>query len=179
MSRYRYCPVCSSALIPGFHGGRERLGCSNPHCGFVHWDNPTPVVGAIAERDGVVIQVRSHGWPAGWYGLITGFLEAAETPEEGVLREVEEEIGLAGAVVGLVGLYPFERMNQILMIYHVELGDGEVVLDSAELDGWRSVPFDELHPWASGTGYALRDWMAQRGRHFADDELLQLSARGR
>lgn len=177
MSRYRYCPVCSAALIPEMHGDRMRLACS-ASCGFVHWDNPTPVVGAIAERNGGIVQVRNHGWPPGWYGLITGFLEAGETPEQGVLREVQEEVGLAGKLEKLVGLYPFHRMNQLLIIYHVTLPDGEIRLDETELDGYREVTLPEVHPWASGTGYALRDWLRERGYDFSDDELLSLERRG-
>ncbi|MEM9172499.1 MAG: NUDIX domain-containing protein [Pseudomonadota bacterium] len=179
MSTYRYCPVCAAPLVPAEHGGRLRLACSSPSCQFVHWNNPTPVVAAIAERDGVIIQVRSHGWPPGFYGLVTGFLEAGETPEAGVLREVQEEIGLGGEVESLVGLYPFERMNQILIVYHVALAAGDVVLETAELDGFREVAIEDVHPWASGTGYGLRDWLATRGIHFADDDLLTLNRRGR
>ena len=123
--QFRYCPTCASALVPEVHGGRMRLACSDARCDFVHWDNPTPVVGAIAERNGAVVQVRSIGWPAGWFGLITGFLEAGETPEEGVLREVQEEIGLTATTVDLVGLYPFHRMNQLLIVYHLEIPAGE------------------------------------------------------
>ncbi|MEN0044641.1 MAG: hypothetical protein AAF769_12810, partial [Pseudomonadota bacterium] len=76
-----------------------------------------------------------------------------------------------------LGLYPFYRMNQLLICYHVTVGDGDIVLDASELEGYREVPLAEVRPWASGTGYALRDWLATRGYHFADDELLSLSRR--
>ncbi len=179
MSRnFRYCPVCATALVPQQHGGRMRLACSDTRCGFVHWDNPTPVVAAIAERNDAVVQVRSIGWPPGWFGLVTGFLEAGETPEEGVLREVEEEIGLSGTLGELVGLYPFHRMNQLLIVYHVSIPDGDIRLDETELEDWREVPLEEVRPWASGTGYALRDWMRGRGYDFPDEALLSLERRG-
>lgn len=178
MSRHRYCPVCAAALVPAEHGGRTRGACSDPRCSYVHWDNPVPVVAAVAERNGGIIQVRSLGWPEGWYGLITGFLEAGETPEQGVLREVEEEVGLSATLGSLIGLYPFERMNQLLICYHVEVGQGAVTLDASELDGYREVPLAEVRPWASGTGYALRDWLATRGFAFTDEELIPLSRRG-
>ncbi|MEO1596678.1 MAG: NUDIX domain-containing protein [Pseudomonadota bacterium] len=177
MPQHRYCPSCSASLVPAHHGGRERLACSDSRCQFVHWDNPVPVVAAVAERNDTVIQVRSLGWPEGWYGLITGFLEAGETPEQAVLREVEEEVGLKAELGTFLGLYPFYRMNQLLICYHVTVADGDIVLDASELEGYREVPLAEVRPWASGTGYALRDWLATRGYHFADDELLSLSRR--
>lgn len=177
MPQYRYCPSCSAPLVPAHHGGRERLACSDVRCQFVHWDNPVPVVAAVAERNDTVIQVRSLGWPEGWYGLITGFLEAGETPEQAVLREVEEEVGLKAELGSFLGLYPFYRMNQLLICYHVTVADGDIVLDASELEGYREVPLAEVRPWASGTGYALRDWLATRGYHFADNELVSLSRR--
>lgn len=178
MPQFRYCPSCSAPLVPAPHGGRDRLACSDARCGFVHWDNPVPVVAAVAERNGAIIQVRSIGWPEGWYGLVTGFLEAGETPEQAVLREVEEEVGLPATLGSFLGLYPFHRMNQLLICYHVEVADGDIVLDASELEAYREVPLAEVRPWASGTGYALRDWLATRGYHFADDELVSLSRRG-
>lgn len=178
MPQYRYCPSCSAPLVPAQHGGRERLACSDSRCHFVHWDNPVPVVAAVAERNDGVIQVRSLGWPDGWYGLITGFLEAGESPEQAVLREVEEEIGLEAQLGAFLGLYPFYRMNQLLICYHVTVADGDVVLDASELEAYREVPIAKVRPWASGTGYALRDWLGTRGYHFADDELISLSRRG-
>ena len=49
---YRFCPYCRAWLIEDVHGGRPRLVCSNEGCGFIHWNNPIPVVAGIVERDG-------------------------------------------------------------------------------------------------------------------------------
>ncbi|MEN7343205.1 MAG: NUDIX domain-containing protein [Pseudomonadota bacterium] len=173
MSTYRYCPVCAAPLVPQEHGGKTRAACSDARCHFVHWDNPTPVVAAVAERNGCVIQVRSIGWPDGWFGLVTGFLEAGEMPEEAVLREVEEETGLSATMGGYIGMYPFYRMNQLIIAYHVHVSEGDVVLDRTELEDYREVPLDELVPWDSGTGKALRDWLATQGRVITDEDLLK------
>ncbi|MEL6868523.1 MAG: NUDIX domain-containing protein [Pseudomonadota bacterium] len=178
MSNFRFCPVCAAPLVPAMHGDRQRLACSDHRCQFVHWNNPTPVVAAIVERNGCIVQVRSHGWPPGWFGLVTGFLEAGESAEQGVLREVKEETGLPGTLGDLIGVYPFYRMNQILIVYHVALADGDIVIDAEELEDYREVALSDVKPWASGTGYALRDWLATRGIHFSDDQLL-LRDRGR
>ena len=35
-----------------------------------------------------------HGWPEKWFGLVSGFLERGETPEEGMRRELAEELAL-------------------------------------------------------------------------------------
>lgn len=154
----RYCPHCATPLTTREEGGRPRPAC--PACGFVHYDNPAPVVGAVVEHEGRVILARNHGWPEHWFGLITGFLERGETPEEGILREVKEELGLSGEVVSLIGVYPFFRMNQVLIVYHVRARG--TVRPGEELAAIRHVPPEELRPWPEGTGPALRDWLARR-----------------
>jgi NAD+ diphosphatase len=167
MSRtdFSYCPVCRTPLVRREHGGRQRAGCPAEGCGFVHWDNPVPVVAAIVEREDRVVLVRSLGWPETWYGLVTGFLESNEKPEDAVLREVEEELGLAGRLESYLGAYPFERMNQIIFAYHVLGGPGAIRLCREELADYREVPVRRLRPWPRGTGPALRDWLAARGHH--------------
>ncbi len=167
MSRthFRYCPRCRTPLREGERGGRARPVCPRHGCGFVHWGNPIPIVAAIVERDDRVILVRSHGHPETWYVLVAGFLEANETPEQAILREVSEELGLAGEIVSAVGAYPFARLNQIIFAYHVRLAPGEVRLEAAELADYKAVPFANLRPWPQGTGPALRDWLAARGYH--------------
>ena len=147
------------------HGGRLRLACPKDGCGYVHWNNPIPVVAGIVERNGRVVLVRSQGHPETWYALVAGFLEPGETPEEAVLREVEEEIGIPAEIREYIGAYPFQRLNQIIFAYHLLGGPGPIRLCEEELAGYKEVPIERLRPWPLGTGPALRDWLAARGHH--------------
>ncbi|MDX2245187.1 MAG: NUDIX hydrolase [Bacteroidia bacterium] len=159
----KYCPTCGKPLTTALHAGKDRLACADESCGFVHWNNPVPVVCAIVERDDKLILVQSIGWPKAWFALVTGFLEADETPEDAVLREVKEETGLPAKIESFVGAYPFFRRNQILLVYHVVAEAGPIVLDTTELTDFREVPIEEVRPWPAGTGVALRDWLRSRG----------------
>jgi NADH pyrophosphatase NudC (nudix superfamily) len=155
---YKFCPQCATPLISAEVDGCPRLKC--PSCGFVHWDNPIPVVAAIVEHEGKVILTRSKGWPEKWLGIVAGFLEKGETPETGVLREVREELGLQGEIISFVGHYSFELRNQIIFAYHVRT-EGEIGLGE-ELESIKALPPEEVRPWDLGTGPALRDWLATR-----------------
>jgi NADH pyrophosphatase NudC (nudix superfamily) len=159
----RFCPRCAKPLATEPRGGRPRRVCTDPGCGYIFWNNPAPVVAGIVEYGGDVVLVRNVGWPAHWYGLVTGFLEPHETPEEAVLREVEEEIGLAGDLGSCVGLYPFYRMNQLIIAYHVIARAGEIRIDAEEIADYKRVPIERVQPWNAGTGLALRDWLRTRG----------------
>jgi len=162
MSRgFKFCPRCAATLATSELGGSVRLRCPDPACGFVHWDNPTPVVAAIVEQDGHIILGRNKNWPDKFFALITGFLERNEKPDEAVLREVEEELGLKAHTPTFVGHYTFTQMNQLILAYHV-LAEGEVKLGE-ELADYRRIPPEKLRPWPAATGLALRDWMISRG----------------
>ena len=137
----------------------ERLRCAA--CGFTHWNNPTPVLAAIVEYRGQVLLARNAAWPAKMFALITGFMEAGETPQEGIAREVKEETNLDVQSLGLVGVYDFQRMNQVIIAYHA-VAEGEVKL-SPELVDWRLYDLPDLKCWPAGTAYALAHWLLTRG----------------
>ena len=160
---YKFCPRCTKPLALGaVDEGPPRLRCPDSACGFVHWDNPVPVVAAVVEHEGEVILARNRMWPPKMFALITGFLEKDDPdPASGVLREVEEELGLKGRVAGFIGHYPFQRMNQIIIAYHV-VAAGDIVLGE-ELVEYKKVAPEQLRPWPAATGLALRDWMIRRG----------------
>src|SRR3981189_2982334 len=161
-SQMKFCPSCASPLVGREMGDRTRLACSSESCGYVFYDNPAPVVAALLEHGETVLLVRNKGWPEKWYGLVTGFLEKGESPEEGVLREVREELGLRGGVLSFIGAYPFAEMNQVILAYHVR-AYGEIAMGE-ELAGVKAIPPDKLRPWPLGTGHAVRDWLERRAQ---------------
>jgi len=163
---FRFCPACGAALAPGLHGERSRLGCAS--CGWVHWDNPTPVVAAIIELEGRLLLARNRAWPEKMFALVTGFLERDEHPAAAVLREVKEETDLDADTATLIGACDFRRMNQLILGYHV-VASGAVRL-SEELADYRLIEPARVRPWRAGTGVLLADWLRSRGLpvHFLD-----------
>ena len=166
MSDFKFCPQCATPLQMLSReedgGPKARLRC--PSCDYTHWNNPTPVLAAVielADRDGQLLLARNAAWPGKFFGLITGFMEAGETPEGGIAREVGEETSLAVDALKLIGVYDFQRMNQVIIAYHA-LARGEIRL-SPELAEYRLYAPAEVRCWPAGTGYALADWLKSRG----------------
>jgi len=176
---YKFCPQCATPLQmlerEEDGGANIRLRCAA--CGFTHWNNPTPVLAAIvelADRGGRVLLARNAAWPQKFFGLITGFMEAGETPEAGIAREVAEETSLQVDGLSLVGVYDFQRMNQVIIAFHA-VARGEIRL-SAELVEYRLHAPEDLRCWPAGTGYALADWLRARGHTPQFMDLPQRSA---
>jgi NAD+ diphosphatase len=156
----KHCSTCGAPLseVAGAPGQRR---CSSESCRRITYLSPIPVVAAIVEHEDDVVLVRGHGWPEGWFGLVTGFLEPKESPEEAARREVKEELGLDVGESALIGAYAFAQMNQVIIAYHMKAA-GEIKLDSAELAGFKRVPIDKLRPWNFGTGAAVKDFLERR-----------------
>jgi NADH pyrophosphatase NudC (nudix superfamily) len=160
---FKFCPQCATALelIAQLEDGgeKERLRCVA--CGYTHWNNPIPVLAAVIEYQGKILLAQNAAWPGKMFALITGFMEAGETPQGGIAREIKEETSLQTSELNLIGVYDFQRMNQIIIAYHA-VCHGEVKL-SPELVDYRLFEFDQVKCWPAGTGYALADWLRSRG----------------
>lgn len=99
---------------------RERLTCQR--CGFIAYDNPKVVVGSVATWEGKVLLCRRAIEPRrGLWTLPAGFLELNETPEEGALREADEEARARLRIVDLLAVYTVRHISQVQLFYRAEL----------------------------------------------------------
>ncbi len=174
-SAFKFCPQCATPLesiaMLEDGGDKERLRCVA--CGYTHWNNPTPVLAAVVEYQGKVLLAQNAAWPGKMFALITGFMEAGETPQGGIAREIQEETSLTASALTLIGVYDFQQMNQVIIAYHA-VCHGEVKL-SPELVDYRLYALQDVKCWPAGTGYALADWLRTRGH---EPEFVEWSKRG-
>ena len=154
---FKFCPSCATplALITQSEDGGDKARLRCPACGFTHWNNPTPVLAAVIEYQGKVLLAQNAAWPGKMFALITGFMEAGETPEGGVSREIKEETNLSTDALKLIGVYDFQRMNQIIIAYHA-VCHGEVRL-SPELVDYRLFEPESVKCWPQFVEFPKRD----------------------
>ena len=162
-NHYKFCPQCATPLemVMQLEDGGEKARLRCPACGYTHWNNPTPVLAAVIEYNGQILLARNAAWQGRMFALITGFMEAGETPQGGIEREIKEETSLNTTSLSLIGVYDFQRMNQIIIAYHA-LCTGDIRL-SPELVEYKLYDYDAIKCWPAGTGYALADWLKSRG----------------
>ncbi len=156
----KYCPLCGADLVKGIVEERERLHCSQNGCDYIFWDNPLSVIAGIVEYQKSIILAHNVEWPDGVYSVITGFLEKGETPEEGIIREVKEELGLSCEITDFIGVYSFHEMNQLILAYHIK-AEGNICLNE-ELTDIKMIEKTKLKGWSFGTGLAVNDWIKKQ-----------------
>ena len=160
---FKYCPQCATPLemVVQLEDGGENARLRCPSCGYTHWNNPTPVLAGVVELNGQILLARNAAWSGRMFALITGFMEAGETPQGGIAREIKEETNLDTTALNLIGVYDFQRMNQIIIAYHA-VCTGDVKL-SPELAEYKLYDPADVLCWPAGTGYAMADWLTSRG----------------
>lgn len=89
---FAHCPRCGTKREVVENATPFRCGA----CQFVYYFNPTVAAAAILLRtDGRGLFIRRAKEPSkGMLGLVGGFIDIGETAEQGLRREVREEVGL-------------------------------------------------------------------------------------
>lgn len=94
MKELEYCYSCGSKLEARGHEGRERYYC--PGCEEIRYRNSIPVAGVFVVKDDEVLLIKRGGDPHRHkWSYPAGYLEYDEKPEEGAVRELQEETGFS------------------------------------------------------------------------------------
>lgn len=135
-----------------------------PSCGREEYPRTDPAVICLVHDGGTggsakVLLARQPVWPPGRYSVLAGFVEAGESLEACVRREIEEEVGLVVSDIRYLGsqAWPFPRS---LMIGFSAVADADAPVHPA--DGEIAEAFwvtrDELR-----AGLTEGDWSARHG----------------
>lgn len=126
---------------------RPRLVC--PDCGYIAYENPKVVVGAVCEwQDKILLCRRAIEPRKGFWTLPAGFLELGETMAEGAAREVLEEACTRVEMGALIGIYEIARISQLQVFFQARMTgpDCSPGIESQEvkLVEWDDIPWSEL-----------------------------------
>ena len=100
----KYCPECKGTLRPVQVNGNAHVLCDE--CGYVFYNNPRPCVIAVCVRDGKILFARRAIEPGvNKWDLPGGFVEHMEHPEDALVREINEELGVNVVSQSFLGIY--------------------------------------------------------------------------
>ncbi len=129
--------------------GDNRLRLVCPDCGFINYENPKIVVGAVVTwQDQFLLCKRAIDPRLGYWTIPAGYLELNETVTDGAVREAQEEACADIHIDALLAVYNVPRISQVQLIYRASLREpvfaaGEESLDVALYD-WDDLPWDDL-----------------------------------
>ncbi|HNR31869.1 MAG TPA: NUDIX hydrolase [Candidatus Hydrogenedentes bacterium] len=134
---WNHCPICGQLLIVAHDGQSEVPHC--PPCRRFYYRNPVPAACAFLRRgsDELLFTRRAVDPAKGEWSLPGGFMEIGETPEETVLREIQEETGLEARNPKLLGIRskPSPVSGSIMVVgFVIEDWEGEPRPDTDALE---------------------------------------------
>jgi NAD+ diphosphatase len=156
---HRFCGACAAELVDvdGEHARR----C--PACDlFVPMQLSPAVLVLLRRPSGEVLLVRHTYGPTAVWALVAGFVEAGESLEEAVAREVAEEVGLAVAGLRYFGSQPWALSGPGVLLagFTAVCPDpaAEPVVDGREIADAAWFPADGL-PADLPPPYSLSRWL--------------------
>jgi NAD+ diphosphatase len=129
-ARHGFCPGCGEATRPK-DGGWSRACAA---CGAEHFPRTDPVVIMLVLDGEHCLLGRQPAWPRPFFSALAGFVEAGETLEEAVRREVAEEAGIAVSDVRYLASQPWPFPASLMLGCTARALGREIVLDRTELE---------------------------------------------
>lgn len=126
---HRYCGACGT---PTVHQAGERcVKC--PACGMVAYPRISPAMMVLIKRGNEILLARHTHSPAPFFTALAGFLEAGESIEEAVHREVFEEVGLRVRDIRYHASQPWPFPHSLMIAFTAEYDSGEIRVDESEI----------------------------------------------
>ncbi|MBA2397229.1 MAG: NAD(+) diphosphatase [Bradyrhizobium sp.] len=138
--RHGYCANCGTRTAMK-EGGWKR-DC--PNCKVEHFPRTDPVVIMLVTHGDRCLLGRQKQFLPGMWSCLAGFVEAAETIEDAVRREIFEESGIHCTDVTYYMTQPWPYPSSLMIGCAARATSDEIVVDKAELEDARWFTRDEV-----------------------------------
>jgi NAD+ diphosphatase len=151
-ARHTHCPRCGAETIPAPAGHARRC----PVDGSEHFPRIDPaVIMLVTDEADRCLLARNSAWPPHRVSILAGFVEAGESAEQAVAREVAEETGVEVAEISYLGSQPWPMPQSLMLGFRARARPGqEIRVDGSEIAEARWFSRAELGE-AAATGEVL------------------------
>jgi len=126
---HRFCGACGGATA--LAGGERCLQCTA--CGHMAYPRISPAMMVLIRKGDSVLLALHTKSPSGRFTPLAGFLEAGESVEEAVHREVFEEVGLRVANLRYFASQSWPFPHSLMLAFTADYAGGEIRVDPGEI----------------------------------------------
>ncbi|MGV8842542.1 MAG: NAD(+) diphosphatase [Pseudomonas sp.] len=165
----RFCGSCGAAMQQLV--GQWAMQCAQ--CKLQHYPRLSPSMIVLVTRGDEILLARGAHFASGVYSTLAGFVEAGESVEQCVAREVREEVGLEVCNLQYFGSQGWPFPHSLMLGYHAEYAAGQIVMQPEEIEDARWFALNELPPLPAQRSiarYLIDLYVARRLGH-AEPEL--------
>ncbi len=156
-----HCPRCGARTQSAAGGSVRRC----PADGSEYFPRLDPAVIMLVHDGGDrVVLGRGQSWPAGRFSILAGFVEAGESLEQAVAREVAEEVGLEVTEIRYAGSQPWPLPSSLMLGFTARADYAQLRPDPAELAEAYWFHRTEILDGSAGTPSAvsIAHWLLRR-----------------
>lgn len=125
----RFCPRCGASLHPDER--ETALHC--PDCGNTVYPRINPCVIMLVSRGEEILLALHRNRNMNFYSCLAGFIEAGESVENAVRREIMEETGITVRNIRYYGSQSWPFPSQLMLGFTAEYESGEIHVQEDEL----------------------------------------------
>jgi NAD+ diphosphatase len=158
----QYCGRCGAKNKPK----QEERAKQCPVCGLVSFPRISPAVIVLIERGKKVLLARAARFQGDWYSVLAGFVEAGETLEDVIHREIREETGIEVKDIRYFGSQPWPFPDSLMIAFTAKYAGGDIKIDGTEIVDAAWFDFDKLPrvPGRVSIARALIDWFLEKNQ---------------
>lgn len=141
-SQHRFCGSCGGAMQHIV--GERAMRC--PRCELQHYPRLSPSMIVLVTRGDEILLARSPRFVSGVYSTLAGFVEAGESVEQCVAREVREEVGVEVRNLQYLGSQGWPFPHSLMLGFHAEYASGDIVMQVDEIEDAQWFNVHDLPP---------------------------------
>lgn len=127
----RFCTKCGNRLMVKPDSEESALFC--PHCMETVFPRIEPCVIMLVNRGDDILLALHRRRNSNYYSCLAGFIEAGESAEEAVRREIMEETGIHVCNIRYFGSQSWPFPSQLMLAFTAEYESGEIHIQESEL----------------------------------------------
>ena len=126
----QFCGVCGTKMK--MHETERAMFCE---CNNVLvYPRISPCVIVLVTRGEELLLAHNKNFPGTFYSTLAGFIEAGESAESAIHREIFEEVKVKVQNIKYFGSQSWPFPSQLMLGYHAEYLEGEITPDGEEID---------------------------------------------
>ncbi|MCE5284455.1 MAG: NAD(+) diphosphatase [Pelosinus sp.] len=156
----QFCGCCGTKMATL----SEELAQKCPSCGHIAYPKISPAIIVAITKEDKILLARSNRFPPGRYSVIAGFVEAGENLEQGVIREIKEEVGIQAKNIRYFSSQPWPYPDSLMIGFTAEWAGGEITIDNKEIvaaDWFTANTLPDI-PGQGSLGRKLIDWYLKK-----------------